>query len=107
MHVFIPIVALLGLAAAQSDDTTSTAASSTNSAASATSSVTSCIAACDEADVNCKAACVNVPAPNESMIMATNECSRNECSQVSQSFLHNHALAFAVEGGGFVVKHSR
>lgn len=77
MHVFIPIVALLGLAAAQSDESTSTAASSTNSAADATSTV-SCIAACEASDVACKAACVNVPAPNESMIMATDECSRNE-----------------------------
>jgi hypothetical protein len=75
MHAFIPIIALLGLAAAQSDS------SSTTSAADATSTVTSCIAACDVADVVCKAACVNVPAPNESMILATDECSRNECSQ--------------------------
>jgi hypothetical protein len=76
MHAFIPIVALLGLAAAQSD-TTTTAASSTNSA----SSVASCIAACDAGDVNCQAVCVNVPAPNESQILATNECSTNECTQ--------------------------
>jgi hypothetical protein len=79
MHAFIPIVALLGLAAAQSDTTTG-AASSTNSAADSTSSVASCIAACATGDVNCQAVCVNVPAPNESQILATNECSRN-CSQ--------------------------
>jgi hypothetical protein len=79
MHAFIPIVALLGLAVAQSD-TTAGAASSTNSAADSTSSVASCIAACDVGDVNCQAVCVNVPAPNESQILATNECSR-DCSQ--------------------------
>ena len=80
MHAFIPIVALLGLAVAQSDTTTS-AASSTNSAADSTSSVASCIAACEVGDVDCQAVCVNVPAPNESQILATNECSRNECTQ--------------------------
>jgi hypothetical protein len=31
--------------------------------------------------VDCQAVCVNVPAPNESQILATNECSRNECTQ--------------------------
>lgn len=82
MHAFIPIVALLGLAVAQSDSSSSTtAASSTNSAADATSSIASCIAACEVGDVNCQAVCVNVPAPNESQILATNECSRNECTQ--------------------------
>lgn len=83
MHAFIPIVALLGLAAAQSDgsSTTTAASSSTNSAADSTSSIASCIAACDVGDVDCQAVCVNVPAPNESMILATNECSRNECTQ--------------------------
>jgi len=80
MHAFIPFVALLGLAAAQGDTTTS-AASSTNSAADSTSSIASCIAACEVGDVNCQAVCVNVPAPNESQILATNECSRNECTQ--------------------------
>ena len=78
MHAFIPFVALLGLAAAQGDTTTS-AASSTNSAADSTSSVASCIAACEVGDVDCQAVCVNVPAPNESQILATSECSRNEC----------------------------
>jgi len=80
MHAFIPFVALLGLAAAQGDTTTS-AASSTNSAADSTSSIASCIAACEVGDVNCQAVCVNVPAPNESQILATSECSRNECTQ--------------------------
>jgi hypothetical protein len=80
MHAFIPIVALLGLAVAQSDTTTTGAASSTNSAADSTSSIASCIAACEVGDVDCQAVCVNVPAPNESQILATNECSKN-CSQ--------------------------
>jgi hypothetical protein len=81
MHAFIPIVALLGLAVAQSDTTTTGTTSSTNSAVDSTSSIASCIAACEVGDVNCQAVCANVPAPNESQILATNECSRNECTQ--------------------------
>jgi hypothetical protein len=78
MRSFIPIVALLGLVAAQSE--TSNTASSTTSSATA-DSTTACLAACDVSDVNCKAGCVNTPAPNESMVLATNECSKNECTQ--------------------------
>lgn len=76
MHAFFPIVALLGLAAAQSDTT----ATGTSSSA-APNPTTECIAKCAAGDVNCQAVCVNVPAPNASMIEATNECSRNECTQ--------------------------
>ena len=75
MHAFIPIVALLGLAAAQSD----TASSTTSSAAA--DSTQACIANCATGDVNCVAVCVNVPAANESQVLATNECSKNECTQ--------------------------
>jgi hypothetical protein len=75
MHAFLPIVALLGLAAAQSE----TASSTTSSAAA--DSTQACIANCATGDVNCVAVCVNVPAPNESQILATNQCSTNECTQ--------------------------
>lgn len=78
MHAFLPIVALLGLAAAQSE--TSNSASSTSSAP-APGSTAACLADCAVGDVNCQAVCVNVPAPNASQIDATNQCSRNECTQ--------------------------
>jgi hypothetical protein len=78
MHAFLPIVALLGLAAAQSESSNS--ASSTSSAP-APGSTAACLADCAVGDVNCQAVCVNVPAPNEDQINATNECSRNECTQ--------------------------
>jgi hypothetical protein len=78
MHAFIPIVALLGLAAAQSESSNS--ASSTSSAL-APGSTAACLADCAVGDVNCQAVCVNVPAPNASQIDATNQCSRNECTQ--------------------------
>ncbi|KAL1587673.1 hypothetical protein WHR41_03466 [Cladosporium halotolerans] len=76
MHAFIPFVALLGLAAAQSETTNS--ASGTSSATDPTST---CLAACAAGDVNCQAQCVNVPYPNESQINATLQCSTNECTQ--------------------------
>ena len=79
MHAFLPIVALLGLAAAQSE-TSNSAASGTSSSAAA-GSTEACLADCAVGDVNCQAVCVNVPAPNASQIEATNECSRNECTQ--------------------------
>lgn len=78
MHAFIPIVALLGLAAAQSESSNS---ASTTSSAPAPGSTAACLADCAVGDVNCQAVCVNVPAPNESQIDATNQCSRNECTQ--------------------------
>ncbi|GAB7333120.1 hypothetical protein MBLNU13_g04791t1 [Cladosporium sp. NU13] len=78
MHAFIPIVALLGLAAAQSESSNS--ASSTSSAP-APGSTAACLADCAVGDVDCQAVCVNVPAPNESQIDATLQCSRNECTQ--------------------------
>lgn len=71
MHAVFPIVALLGLAAAQSSTSSAPAAGST----------AACLADCATGDVNCQAVCVNVPAPNASQIEATNNCSRNECSQ--------------------------
>lgn len=78
MHAFLPIVALLGLAAAQSE--TSGSATGTSSAADS-NPTTACLADCAVGDVNCQALCVNVPAPNEDQINATQECSRNECTQ--------------------------
>lgn len=76
MHAFVPIVALLGLAAAQSETTNSASRTSSSTDPTAT-----CLAACAEGDVNCQAQCVNVPFPNESQINATLECSTNECTQ--------------------------
>lgn len=76
MHAFIPIVALLGLAAAQSE-TTNTASGTSSS----TDPTATCLAACKAGDVNCQAQCVNVPFPDESQINATLACSTNECSQ--------------------------
>ncbi|KAM0713883.1 hypothetical protein Q7P37_010845 [Cladosporium fusiforme] len=77
MHAFVPFVALLGLAAAQSE-TTSSAASGTSSSTDPTAT---CLAACKSGDVNCQAQCVNVPFPDEAQIDATLQCSTNECSQ--------------------------
>lgn len=79
MHAFLPIVALLGLAAAQSESSNSAATGTSSSAAAG--STEACLADCAVGDVNCQAVCVNVPAPNASQIDATNECSRNECTQ--------------------------
>lgn len=80
MHAFIPIVALLGLAAAQSE-TSNTGSASATSSGPAPGSTEACLADCAVGDVNCQAVCVNVPAPNEQQIEATNECSVNECTQ--------------------------
>jgi len=80
MHAFLPIVALLGLAAAQSETSNSNSASSTSSSAAA-GSTEACLADCAVGDVDCQAVCVNVPAPNASQIEATNQCSVNECTQ--------------------------
>lgn len=79
MHAFLPIVALLGLAAAQSETSSGSATGTSSSAAAG--STEACLADCAVGDVNCQAVCVNVPAPNESQIEATNDCSRNECTQ--------------------------
>lgn len=76
MHAFVPIVALLGLAAAQSE--TSNTASRTSSSTDPTAT---CLAACADGDVNCQAQCVNVPFPDEAQINATLQCSTNECTQ--------------------------
>ena len=54
---------------------------STTSTAPAAGSTAACLADCAVGDVNCQAVRVNVPAPNESQIDATNQCSRNECTQ--------------------------
>jgi len=79
MHAFVPIVAFLGLVAAQSETSSGTATSTSSSVG--TDPTTACLAECEVDDVNCKALCVNVPAPDEDQINATNECSRNECTQ--------------------------
>jgi len=39
-----------------------------------------CLEACDESDVNCRAACLGVPRPNEEDIAATEKCAR-ACDQ--------------------------
>ncbi|KAG8627059.1 hypothetical protein KVT40_004542 [Elsinoe batatas] len=75
MKFTLMLAGLVGLAVAQS-------ASGTENTASTTSSVSltpaqTCLAGCGTGDVNCQAACLGNPFPNEAQINATTECSMN------------------------------
>lgn len=65
----------VALAAAQSSLTTTSAAPNPT---------TVCLNACDVGDVTCQASCVGVPAPDASMVNATNECAAACPQGVSQ-----------------------
>ncbi|PSK60460.1 hypothetical protein C1H76_4356 [Elsinoe australis] len=68
------LAGLVGFAVAQSGSGTQNTASSTSTSLSPTQT---CLNACAAGDVNCQAACLGNPFPNESQINATTECSMN------------------------------
>ncbi|KAF2224940.1 hypothetical protein BDZ85DRAFT_280146 [Elsinoe ampelina] len=75
MKFTLMLAGLVGLAVAQSASGTETTASTTSSV-SLTPAQT-CLAGCGAGDVNCQAACLGNPYPNEAQINATTECSMN------------------------------
>ncbi|KAF4552618.1 Hypothetical protein D9617_9g024070 [Elsinoe fawcettii] len=70
MKFTLIVAGLVGLAVAQSG--TENSASSTTTSLSPTQT---CLNACAAGDVNCQAACLGDPFPNEAQINATTECS--------------------------------
>ncbi|ROT36816.1 hypothetical protein SODALDRAFT_335016 [Sodiomyces alkalinus F11] len=57
--------------------------------------INACLSECDAADVTCQAACVAVPAPNASQVVALNNCAA-ECDQGSGSPADTEAYAQCV-----------
>ncbi|PNS20927.1 hypothetical protein CAC42_2858 [Sphaceloma murrayae] len=72
MKFTVILAGLVGVALAQSGSSTENTASSTSTSLSPTQT---CLAACSAGDVNCQAACLGNPFPNEAQVNATTECS--------------------------------
>ncbi|KAH8144758.1 uncharacterized protein LAJ45_11259 [Morchella importuna] len=77
----------VALAAAQSSSTTTSAAPNPT---------TICLNACDTGDVTCQASCVGVPAPDASMVNATNECAA-ACPQGNGTAAETDAFSKCVQ----------
>lgn len=56
-----------------------------------------CLGKCNPGDVNCQAACITVPAPNQSMANDTHDCAA-KCNQGSGSPADTQAYANCVQG---------
>ncbi|KAK3673869.1 hypothetical protein LTR78_006424 [Recurvomyces mirabilis] len=88
MQFTLSVLAVLGLAAAQSSTTTG-APSGTSSSPTAEQT---CLNACATGDVNCQAQCVGVPFPNGAQVNATTSCAY-ACPQGDGSEAETQAYA--------------
>ncbi|KAI9894951.1 MAG: hypothetical protein M1814_000172 [Vezdaea aestivalis] len=78
----------------------SSASSQTTMATMTTAALTpqqTCLANCPISDVNCKAACISVPSPNEAMANRTTECAA-KCPQGDGSPAATEKFAQCVQG---------